>query len=131
MAPNASEVEFLAIGDGARLWLTEAAAAGTTKIRVKMAQAVSLAKLFATKDVDGWTWPAPIRWQSAPGQCLLAIDTADSSERRNSEGEWRFAVEQALEQGRRRRPGGGATDKRLFAVECGVIGVARRRRAAF
>ena len=29
LARNAAEVEFLAIGDGARLWLTEAAAAGT------------------------------------------------------------------------------------------------------
>jgi hypothetical protein len=38
VARNASEVEFLAIGDGARLWLAEAAAAGTTKIRVKMAR---------------------------------------------------------------------------------------------
>lgn len=52
LARNAGEVAFLAIGDGARLWLTEAAAAGTTKIRVKMAQAVTLAKLFETKDVD-------------------------------------------------------------------------------
>ena len=54
LARNASEVEFLAIGDGARLWLAEAAAAGTTKIRVKMAEAVALAKLFAPKE-----WAAP------------------------------------------------------------------------
>ncbi|MCB0905454.1 MAG: IS21 family transposase, partial [Actinobacteria bacterium] len=39
-AKNITEAEFLALGDGARLWLTEAAAAGTTKMRVKMAQAV-------------------------------------------------------------------------------------------
>ena len=52
LARNAAEVEFLAIGDGARLWLAEAAAAGTSKIRVKMAQAVTLAKLFNAKDVD-------------------------------------------------------------------------------
>ena len=36
---NAAEAAFLALGDGARLWLGEAAAAGTTKMRVKMAQA--------------------------------------------------------------------------------------------
>ena len=36
-ARNDAEAEFLAIGDGAGLWLTEAAAAGTAKIRVKMA----------------------------------------------------------------------------------------------
>ena len=40
------------LGDGARLWLTEAAAAGTTKVRVKMAQAVSLSKLFGAAEVD-------------------------------------------------------------------------------
>ena len=40
-AKNAAEAEFLALGDGARLWLTEAAAAGTTKMRVKMAEAVA------------------------------------------------------------------------------------------
>ena len=34
---TAAEVAFLALGDGAGLWLTEAAAAGTTQVRVKMA----------------------------------------------------------------------------------------------
>jgi transposase len=52
LARNESETQFLALGDGARLWLTEAAAAGATKIRLKMAQAVTLAKLFEAKDVD-------------------------------------------------------------------------------
>ncbi|MGB7964300.1 MAG: IS21 family transposase, partial [Propionicimonas sp.] len=33
------ERDFLAIGEGARLWLTEAAGAGTARMRVKMAQA--------------------------------------------------------------------------------------------
>ena len=36
---------FLAIGDGARAWLTEAAAAGATRVRAKMAEAVELAAL--------------------------------------------------------------------------------------
>jgi len=49
---NESEAAFLVLGDGARLWLTEAAAAGTTKVRVKMAQAVTLAKLFSAAKVD-------------------------------------------------------------------------------
>jgi transposase len=39
------EAAFLALGDGAALWLTEAAAAGTSRIRAKMAHAVTLAKL--------------------------------------------------------------------------------------
>jgi hypothetical protein len=51
-ARTESEAAFLMLGDGARLWLTEAAAAGTTKVRVKMAQAVSLSKLFSVAEVD-------------------------------------------------------------------------------
>jgi len=49
---NAAETEFLALGEGARLWLTEAAAAGTPRMRVKMAEAVALAKLFDPSEVD-------------------------------------------------------------------------------
>ncbi len=49
---SAAEAEFLALGGGARLWLTEAAAAGTTKMRVKMAEAVALAKLGDPVKVD-------------------------------------------------------------------------------
>ena len=51
-AKNAAEVEFLALGGGARMWLTEAAAAGTTKIRIKMAEAVALSKLGDAVAVD-------------------------------------------------------------------------------
>jgi hypothetical protein len=46
------ERDFLALGDGARLWLTEAAAAGTQRMRVKMAAAVATAKLVGGADVD-------------------------------------------------------------------------------
>ncbi len=49
---TAAQAEFLALGDGARLWLTEAAAAGTSKIKVKMAEAVTLAKLVGPGEVD-------------------------------------------------------------------------------
>jgi hypothetical protein len=49
---TAAEREFLALGDGAALWLTEAAAAGSTKMRVKMARAVATAKLVGTAQVD-------------------------------------------------------------------------------
>ncbi len=51
-ARTAAEVEFLALGQGAHLWLTEAAAAGTTRMRVKMAAAVATAKLAGGVDVD-------------------------------------------------------------------------------
>jgi len=47
-----AEARFLAIGDGAGLWLAEAAAAGATRVRAKMAQAVQLAVLHGTAGVD-------------------------------------------------------------------------------
>ncbi|MDO5745912.1 MAG: IS21 family transposase [Micrococcaceae bacterium] len=51
-ARTVEEVAFLNLGEGARLWLSEAAAAGTTKMRVKMGQATALAKLFDPAEVD-------------------------------------------------------------------------------
>jgi hypothetical protein len=51
-ARTAAEAEFLALGEGAHLWLTEAAAAGTTRMRVKMAAAVATAKLAGGVEVD-------------------------------------------------------------------------------
>lgn len=39
-ARSAAEAEFLAIGEGASQWLSEAAAAGVSRIRAKMAEAV-------------------------------------------------------------------------------------------
>jgi hypothetical protein len=74
LARKPAEVEFLAIGDGARLWLTEAAAAGTTKIRVKMAQAVTLAKLFETKDVDWALGHAAVHARFAEADLASILD---------------------------------------------------------
>jgi hypothetical protein len=51
-AQSAAEAEFLAIGEGAATWLTEAGAAGTSRVRVKMAEAVALAKLHGTARVS-------------------------------------------------------------------------------
>jgi len=42
----------LAIGAGAHAWLLEAAAAGTARMNVKMAEAVALAKISGTAPVD-------------------------------------------------------------------------------
>jgi transposase len=47
-----AEREFLAIGDGAHVWLSEAAAAGTGKIRAKMDAAVTMAKVAGNSRVD-------------------------------------------------------------------------------
>jgi hypothetical protein len=49
---NAAEAEFLALGDGARMWLIEAAAAGTPRVKVKMADAVQLSRLHGVERVD-------------------------------------------------------------------------------
>jgi len=49
---NPAEAAFLAIGAGAALWLTEAAAAGVCRPRPKMADAVALAALHGTASVD-------------------------------------------------------------------------------
>lgn len=51
-ARTADEAEFLAIGAGAATWLVEAAAAGTGRMNLKMAEAVTLAKIAGTKQVD-------------------------------------------------------------------------------
>ena len=51
-ARTAAEAEFLAIGGGAGLWLAEAAAAGATRVRAKMTQAVQLARLHPAVTVD-------------------------------------------------------------------------------
>ena len=55
-AKTVAEAQFLALGDGAALWLTEAAAAGCSRIRAKMAEAVDLAALHDA----GQRWTA--RW---------------------------------------------------------------------
>jgi hypothetical protein len=46
------EATFLALGDGAAQWLVEAAAAGTRRIRAKMAEAVALAALHGSDALD-------------------------------------------------------------------------------
>ena len=74
LARNAAEVEFLALGDGAGLWLAEAAAAGTSKIRVKMAEAVTLAKLFNAKDVDWALGHAAVHARFGHGDLASILD---------------------------------------------------------
>jgi transposase len=51
-AGTTDERAFLAIGPGAERWLIAAAAAGTTKLRRKVAEAVALAKLHGAEAVD-------------------------------------------------------------------------------
>jgi hypothetical protein len=51
-AKTAAEAQFLALGEGAALWLVEAAAAGCHRMRAKMAEAVELAALHDRAAVD-------------------------------------------------------------------------------
>jgi transposase len=51
-ARSADERAFLQIGPGAERWLIAAAAAGTTKLRRKLAEAVALAKLHGPEAVE-------------------------------------------------------------------------------
>jgi hypothetical protein len=51
-ASNPAEEAFLAIGAGAKAWLVEAAAAGASRMRSKMAEAVAFAKLHGPAVVD-------------------------------------------------------------------------------
>jgi transposase len=52
VAGTDAEAEFLALGEGARLWLTEAGANGVLRVRAKMADAVCRAKLSGVEAVD-------------------------------------------------------------------------------
>ena len=76
-APRArteAEAAFLAIGDGARRWLTEAAAAGTSRIRSKMARAVELAAVVGMEKTDGALGLAAIAGRFADGDLASIID---------------------------------------------------------
>jgi len=73
-ARTAAESEFLALGDGARLWLTEAAAAGTSRMRVKMAAAVATAKLVGTGEVDWALGHAAVNARFGEGDLVSILD---------------------------------------------------------
>jgi hypothetical protein len=51
-ARSREEQEFLTLGAGAEAWLIRAAAEGATRVRRKMAEAVDLAKLHGTGQVE-------------------------------------------------------------------------------
>ena len=100
-ARNAAEAEFLAIGDGARLWLTEAAAAGTTKMRVKMAQAVALAKLFDAAEVDWALGHAAVHGRFAEADLASILDHHARDQRRRA-GEHRAGEDPVADPGHQR-----------------------------
>lgn len=89
-----AEQAFLAIGDGAHVWLAEAAASGVQRIRAKMDAAVTMAKVAGNARVDwalghaavngrfGWTDLASIlnAQQAAQQQARRAGETRSLSQ---------------------------------------------------
>jgi hypothetical protein len=73
-ARNGQESAFLAIGAGATQWLVEAAAAGANRIRTKMAEAITLAKLHGTEPVDRALDAAAAAGRFADGDLQAILD---------------------------------------------------------
>ena len=69
-----AEAAFLAIGDGAHRWLTEAAASGAVRIRSKMARAVELAAVVGADKVDAALGLAAIAGRFADADLASIID---------------------------------------------------------
>jgi hypothetical protein len=67
-----AEAEFLALGDGARRWLSEAGEAGVRRVRAKMADAVALAKLHDAGAVDWALGHAAVMGRFADGDLAAA-----------------------------------------------------------
>jgi len=74
------EAEFLAIGPGAERWLVEAAAAGTARVRSKMADAVALAKLHGRASVDHALGTAALVSRFAEDDLASILDAETSTE---------------------------------------------------
>lgn len=98
-ARTAAEAEFLALGEGARLWLVEAAAAGTTKMRVKMAQALALAKLFDPVEVDWALGHAAVHGRFAEADLSSILDHHAHQPEAGAQGVLRASEDCSLTQG--------------------------------
>ncbi|WP_054010790.1 hypothetical protein [Arthrobacter sp. ERGS1:01] len=87
-ARTGSEAEFLAIGGGAGAWLKEVAVVGTSRMNVKIAEAVSLAKIGGVIDVDRALGTAAILGRFAHGDLasILQAGRANTLTRAANEG---------------------------------------------
>lgn len=83
---NQAEDAFLVLGEGARLWLIEAASAGTSRVKVKMADAVELARLHGVERVDWALGHAATFGRFADGD-LASILAAHPGGERHTAGE--------------------------------------------
>ena len=94
VASSQAEAEFLALGAGAALWLTEAGANGVRRVRAKMADAVALAKLSGAEAVDWALGHAAVHNRFADG------DVASIVAHRSSPGDtWRAGEHHSLQPG--------------------------------
>ena len=84
-ATNAAETEFLAIGEGARSWLVEAAAAGTSRVKVKMAEAVTLSRLHGAERVDWALGHAATFGRFAEGDLASILAANPPGQRRSAD----------------------------------------------
>ncbi|EON22021.1 integrase catalytic subunit [Nocardioides sp. CF8] len=99
-AKNAAESEFLDLGEGARLWLIEAAAAGTPRMRVKMSEALALAKLFDPVEVDWALGHAAVHGRFAEADLSSILDHHHGrGARQPGTGEHRASEDSSLTQG--------------------------------
>jgi len=82
---SAAEAEFLALGDGARTWLVEAAAAGTSRVKVKMAEAVTFARLHGVDRVDWALGHAAMFNRFAEGDLASILEANPAGQRRRAD----------------------------------------------
>lgn len=81
------------------MWLTEAAAAGSTKMRVKMCQALSLAKLFDPAEVDWALGHAAVHGRFAEADLASILDHHAGARARGRQLERRAGEDHSLTQG--------------------------------
>lgn len=81
---NDAETAFLALGDGARVWLIEAGAAGAARVKVKMAEAVELAALHGPGRVDAALGQAATFGRFADGDVASILAAQPTSDHRRA-----------------------------------------------
>lgn len=81
-ATNQAEAAFLDLGEGARRWLAEAAAAGARGIEARMNEAVDLARVAGTARVEEALGLAAFAGRFAPGDLASIIDARRAEPRR-------------------------------------------------
>ena len=112
-AKSAADAEFLALGEGAHMWLGEAAAAGSTKMRVKMNQALALAKLFDPGEVDWALGHAAVHSRFAEADLASILDHHATARTGGEHLEHRAGEDHSLTQGTSAWAGLGQPDRYL------------------